>query len=393
MDDGKSTAAARVRLENDRLGSLFQILHKRGYETFGPTPSANAIDYAPIQGARDLPRGWTDEQAGGHYRLRRRDDDAVFGYVVGPQGPKRLLFPPDETVWQAVRQGSAFTTESSHNPAPRRAIIGVRACELAAMAVQDRVFMQGTYGDPGYRSRREALFVVAVNCSEPGGTCFCASLGTGPAAISGFDLVLTEVLLDGEHFFIVAAGSAEGRAVQNELPAQPADERDMNAADTLIRGAAERMGRQLDLTDLPALLHRAAESPRWSDVARRCLGCANCTLVCPTCFCSNVEDVTDLAGTTAQRRRVWDSCFTLDFSYMHGGSIRTATSSRYRQWLTHKLAAWVDQFGVSGCVGCGRCITWCPVGIDLTEEVAAIRAHDAQASIPATQSEVSRGNS
>ena len=96
-------------------------------------------------------------------------------------------------------------------------------------------------------------------------------------------------------------------------------------------------------------------------------------MVCPTCFCTTVEDHSDLAGETAERVRSWDSCFTLDFSYVHGGSVRTETQSRYRQWMTHKLASWIDQFGTSGCVGCGRCITWCPVGIDITEEAAAIR--------------------
>ena len=84
-----------------------------------------------------------------------------------------------------------------------------------------------------------------------------------------------------------------------------------------------------------------------------------------------------LYGARAERWRKWDSCFTLDFSYIHGGSVRTSAAARYRQWLSHKLATWIDQFGSSGCVGCGRCITWCPVGIDITEEVAAIRASEA----------------
>ena len=143
-----------------------------------------------------------------------------------------------------------------------------------------------------------------------------------------------------------------------------------------MAGAAERMGRSLDPTDLRGLLARNLEHPRWDDVATRCLSCTNCTLVCPTCFCSSVEDVTDLAGEGAERNRVWDSCFSVDHSYIHGGSIRPSGRSRYRQWLTHKFGTWHDQFGTSGCVGCGRCITWCPVAIDVTEELAAIRADE-----------------
>ena len=133
------------------------------------------------------------------------------------------------------------------------------------------------------------------------------------------------------------------------------------------------MGRSLDQEGLKELLYENRNHPRWDDVADRCLSCANCTMVCPTCFCTTVEDSTDLTGDTAERVRRWDSCFTMDFSYIHGGAVRKSVKSRYRQWMTHKLGTWQDQFGSSGCVGCGRCITWCPVGIDITEEVAAMR--------------------
>jgi formate hydrogenlyase subunit 6/NADH:ubiquinone oxidoreductase subunit I len=297
------------------------------------------------------------------------------------------LFPPEEVLWDAAREGAGFAPKTLEKTTRRRALVGVRACELAALGVQDRVFAEGPYAEPGYRSRRDALFIVAVDCCEPGGTCFCASLGTGPEVTSGFDLVLTEVQDGGEHYFVAASGSEKGDAVLGRLALQPADANAVATARARMQRASERMGRTLDTRHLPELLYRNSENPRWSVVADRCLGCANCT-----CFCSNIEDVTDLTGTTARRRRLWDSCFTVDFSYLHGGSIRTSASSRYRQWLTHKLAAWIDQFGVSGCVGCGRCITWCPVGIDLTEELAAIRAHDAKARISVTHPEAIHGD-
>jgi formate hydrogenlyase subunit 6/NADH:ubiquinone oxidoreductase subunit I len=253
----------------------------------------------------------------------------------------------------------------------------VRACELRAMTVQDKVFAEGPYADPGYSKRRANLFIVAVNCGSPAGACFCVSMGAGPKARSDYDLALTEVCGEGRHYFVVECGSAQGKAVLDRIPHRAATDDETRAADVVIRGAEEHMGRTLDTTDIRDLLYRNAQGPRWEETAKRCLACANCTMVCPTCFCSTVEDTTSLSGDNAERWRVWDSCFTIDFSHIHGGSVRKSASSRYRQWITHKLASWHDQFGSSGCVGCGRCITWCPVGIDITEEVAALRQAEA----------------
>jgi len=148
---------------------------------------------------------------------------------------------------------------------------------------------------------------------------------------------------------------------------------EVQRANNLMADAEHRMGRRLDTSDLPELLLDNLDHPQWDEVAERCLSCTNCTMVCPTCFCSDVQDVSSLTGEENERVRVWDSCFNPDFSHVHGGNLRPNIRARYRQWLTHKLGAWHGQFGMSGCVGCGRCITWCPVGIDLTAEVAAIR--------------------
>jgi sulfhydrogenase subunit beta (sulfur reductase) len=231
----------------------------------------------------------------------------------------------------------------------------------------------GAYADPAYRSRREGAFVVAVNCGQAGHTCFCASMGTGPRAASGFDLLLTELVVFGRHDFVMEAGSSRGAEVAAEVPHRPATDEDRQAVEALLQRATETQGRSLDTRGVKELLYRHYEDPHWDEVARRCLTCANCTMVCPTCFCATVEDKSDLTGSMAERERRWDSCFTMEFSYVHGGSVRTSAGARYRQWITHKLATWHEQFGSSGCVGCGRCITWCPVGIDITEEVRALR--------------------
>jgi ferredoxin len=363
---------ATIPLEG--LQALIEALVVRGYQVLGPTVRDDAIVYDEVRKLDDLPVGWTDRQEAGRYRLERRADKALFGYAVGPQSWKRFLHPPVERLWQARREGNGFAVTAEKEVAPKFAFFGVRACELHAIAIQDRVFVGGPYVDAGYQRRRQDNFVVAVNCAEAGGTCFCVSMNAGPKAEAGFDLALTELLDGAGHSFLVEIGSALGSEVLADLPHRPASPGEMAAADAVVARTATRMGRTLDTNGLKELLQSNLNHARWEDVATRCLACANCTMVCPTCFCITVEDYSDLSNQTAERVRRWDSCFTLDFSYIHGGSVRKETRSRYRQWMTHKLAGWIDQFGTSGCVGCGRCITWCPVGIDITAEAAAIRA-------------------
>jgi ferredoxin len=360
-------------IDRIHIDELFSALARRGYTVVGPTIREGAIVYEEIASSRDLPAGWTDEQDGGTYRLKRRNDAAHFGYAVGPHSWKKFLFPPSLRLFTAHRTGSQFEIEEPPSPIAKLAFLGVRSCELHAIAIQDKVFTGGASVDPHYKAVRDQLFFVAVNCVHPGGTCFCVSMKTGPKSTQGFDLALTEVLEEGSHYFVVEAGSDRGWEVISELPHREAGESDLSTAAHLLEEAARHMGRTMDTTTIKELLTGNLEHPRWDNVAARCLTCANCTMVCPTCFCSTVEDVTDLSGDHAERWRRWDSCFTMDFSFLHGGSVRSSPKSRYRQWMTHKLATWYDQFDTSGCVGCGRCITWCPVAIDITEEVTAIR--------------------
>jgi formate hydrogenlyase subunit 6/NADH:ubiquinone oxidoreductase subunit I len=371
-------------LEPPGADALFDALHDGGYEILGPTVRDHAIVYETLLSSSELPRGMGDAQASGRYELIERGDSALFGYAASPHSWKRYLHPSSITLLTARRTSDGLSFEGNRDAPTRRAFFGVRPCELAAIAAQDRVLMGGPHVDPVYAERRRSCLLIAVNCTHPASTCFCASLGTGPRARSGFDLALTE-LPESEREaprLLVEIGSPRGAAIVEKLKHRPASEAEREMAEQVLSNAASRMERRLETAGLKERLYAHFEDPAWDTIGQRCLACANCTLVCPTCFCTTVVDTTSLAAgpdaaQSAERRRVWDSCFTLDFSYIHGGSVRTSAGARYRQWLTHKLATWQDQFGALGCVGCGRCIAWCPARIDLTAEANALGASPA----------------
>ncbi len=374
-------------LEKGDLQSLFDALTSEKYQLIGPRVEDAALVYDEIISADDLPVGYVDEQDGGKYRLVKSDRDAYFDYVVGQHTWKRYLYAPDVTLYELKRTGKNFEIVENKSEIPKRAFIGVRACEIEAIRIQDKILLEGPYKDTDYERRRQDILIVAVNCVHPGGTCFCASMGTGPRANRGFDLALTEIVEDSRHYFLIESGTNTGEKIMKNLKGKEAGKDEIEAADRIMKDAENKMGRHVDTAGVKELLYRNFENSRWEVVAQRCLNCGNCTLVCPTCFCINIEDISSLEADSAQRVRKWDSCFTLDHSYIYGGSVRTSAKARYRQWLTHKLASWIDQFGMPGCVGCGRCITWCPVGIDLTEEVRAIRESEGKGEIMADKEE------
>jgi len=383
MPPTSAETSARV-LERSDFDRLFNALRNRGHQIIGPVIRDGAIIYDELNSASELPSGWSDEQDGGNYRLKQRKDDALFAYNVGPHSWKKLLHPPRELLWRATRKDKLITIERPAGEPPKQAFFGVRSCDLHAIAIQDRVLTGGPYVDSAYAIRRRNTFIVAVNCTRAGGTCFCVSMNTGPKATSGFDLAITEVLDRDRQSYTIEAASPAGHEILNELALRPATPAESTAATQAIERTAARMGRKMETAGIKELLYANYEHPRWENVAARCLNCANCTMVCPTCFCTTVEDVTGIIGKYTERYQVWDSCFTMQFSYIHCGSLRATAKSRYRQWMTHKLATWFDQFGSSGCTGCGRCITWCPVAIDITEEVRAIRETDQRKSTPKT---------
>ena len=360
--------ATPAYLAKARFDALLTLLREAGYRIVGPRIREGAITYGPIDSHLDLPVGVRDHQKPGHYALEH-EGNRWFAWANGPQALKPMLFAPRQTLWESQRdeKGSVrFQTPDSTEGLT--AFIGARPCDLAALRIQDQHFMHGEIGDPFYGAHRERMFIIAVNCTHPAATCFCGSTGDGPMTDSGYDLALTE--LDGG--FVVRAGSVAGEAIRSELHCPQASADQLAEEHHAMRVARDQQERSLPSRDLKQALLDRLESPHWDEIAERCLSCGNCTSVCPTCFCHSEMDIPALDGSSSEHVRQWSSCFTHDHSYIHGLTIRASTAFRYRQWMTHKFATWHDQFGRSGCVGCGRCISWCPAGIDLTEEIPRV---------------------
>lgn len=360
-------------LPKSALQTLLNVLKNMGFACIGPQLRDAAIVYAPLEQVAQLPQGWCDEQQPGQYRLRQHEGElsqAYFAWANGPQALKPLTFTPRELLWSSTPDAQGRLRFSEHRPEPQpTAVLGVRACDLAALHLQDQHFMHQSYADPYYSARRQSLFLIAVDCSHPAETCFCHSTGDGPNASSGFDMALTE-LPEG---FLIRAKSTRALEVMQQLPLREASADEIKAGATQTEQAAQMQSRSLPSRHLKHQLMRNLEHPHWDDIAQRCLSCTNCTLVCPTCFCHSESDHSDFHKLpSSEHYRQWDSCFNLSHSYMHSFVLRGPTVLRYRQWLLHKLGTWHEQYGRSGCVGCGRCISWCPAAIDLTAEVKTL---------------------
>lgn len=352
-----------------KFQNLLDALAVSGYQCIGPRLKDGAIQYGPIENGSQLPKGVTQTQLPGQYSIHESDSETLFAWANGPQAFKPYIFSSREVLWQSRSDSDANLAFQPVTPEPVKfAFIGVRACDIAGLYIQDKHFLQEEIKDPYYAARRHNIVIIAVNCTHPAQTCFCASTGDGPEVEYGYDLALTEV----ENGFLVHVHSNFGKSIADKLPLVPASGEQVESAKTAIQHATDIQTRQLPSTELKDSLHANLQHPRWDEVAERCLSCGNCTMVCPTCFCHSESDEPALDGSSSQHIRQWDSCFTQGHSYIHGVTIRAATKYRYRQWLTHKFGTWHEQYGRSGCVGCGRCITWCPVGIDVTEEISAI---------------------
>jgi sulfhydrogenase subunit beta (sulfur reductase) len=337
------------------LGDLVELLGSHGYVVVGPTLRDGVVVLDEITTYDEKLAGLGVATSPGSYRTVD-SPGARFGGSVGPDSSKRWTNPPERVAWTAREVDGDIEVDHAEPPV-RRAYFAIRPCDVAARDIFGRF----------WPNHPDDLLIVA-ECTSPADTCFCASMGTGPGANESADMILTEL---GDGRVLVRAGSDRGGVLLAKVHGEEASTADVELARSRVEDAAQSMSRSIDPRAARVALAESRQSAVWDDVAQRCLACSNCTMVCPTCFCVTISDTSDLTGEVSRRIR-WDSCFTPGFSEVHGGPHRASISSRYRQWASHKFSTWWDQFGTAGCVGCGRCITWCPVGIDITAEVNRI---------------------
>jgi sulfhydrogenase subunit beta (sulfur reductase) len=350
------------------LSTLFLFFDKKGYHQIGPVLRDGALMLEELKEFSEIATNIGEEISKAHYRIKKLENGSFFQNTLGPQSFKRFLYPPKRQLWSATKGEGSFKISPHKQPPPKMVFWGIRSCDLHAIHILDRIFLRDNYTNDWYRQARENLITVAINCTHPNSTCFCTSSGTGPSPEEGFDYLLTEVFENDQHYFVTQTGNQDAENVLGGLGLPHAKKPSLELADALIDQAKKSMSIRFDPAETAKAIRENPEHRHWEEVAKKCMSCANCTLVCPTCFCSTTEDITDLTGNHTERWLRWDSCFAGDYSYIHGGNTRPSIKSRYRQWMSHKLSNWYEQFGSSGCVGCGRCIAWCPVGIDLIEE-------------------------
>ena len=371
---GSAQPSPAYHIGIDGLERLFDLVLEQYDDVFGPRVKDGAITLERLNRFAELPVGCHDEQRPGSYAIRQTNDQTLFHYAVGPHAVKRLLHPANRRLWRTEKTQAGWEVSADDGRPRPIALFGVRSCDVESIDILDQVFTGGDYVEPHYQLARQQLLLITASCPAPSAVCFCTSMGHGPRP-RHYDINLTEINSAAEHYFVADAGTQRGQELLASLAeaARPADMSELQAAEACIDAACNRIEKKLDTTNLAEDIAARIESPHWRDVGERCLACGNCTMVCPTCFCTTTYDVTDLDGAASEHWQSWDSCFNADFSYLNGGAVRQTVGSRYRQWLSHKLSTWHDQFGRSGCVGCGRCVTWCPVEIDIVEETRKLR--------------------
>jgi len=348
----------------EELTQIVAVLMAEGYTVIGPKDKKLALNLEKLSSPDELALGFVSEEKEGYYRLKPAKTLAIDA-AKPMNSPKYYTEKANQLLYTASQVNNQWEFKTAVVEPEPIAFFGLNACDVASLYILDLTFKQ-EFKDPVYEKNRQAVqFVVGVNCTHPGNNCFCSTYNTGPRLTYPYDLGLTCL---GETY-LVEAGSQKGKEVLAKLKSEPASQAHLQQKETLLEKAKKQMSKAFNLKKACQVLADNYEHPYWDEPSERCLSCANCINVCPTCYCYQIYRRANLSADEVAVFRSLDACHHLEFAAVHGGNFRPRRVDRLRHWVNHKIFWTIEQYGVPGCVGCGRCITWCPTAIDITEPV------------------------
>jgi sulfhydrogenase subunit beta (sulfur reductase) len=342
QDMGYSMNAKVIKKEDiaDFLDTLL-----KDYEVFAPVKRDRLVVFDQIHSGRE----------------------AFLTFTATVMSPKEILLPQSETLFTYSSTDSAADLEVPSGREKPRLIFGIHPCDVKSLVFLDRIFNEEEYKDVYYLERRKGMVVVSMGCIKPRLTCFCTSVGGGPFSTEGSDLQLVDI---GDEY-VVQVLSDKGEKLLGKARLEDAGEDKVSLMRRVAEDAEASMAPKLNIDGLKEKLDKMFDDPIWDVLTEKCLSCGVCTYLCPTCYCFDIVDEARVSG--GERIRLWDSCqfplFTLQAS---GENPRPTSKERYRQRIMHKFSYLIDNCGRIGCVGCGRCVTECPVNLDIRQIITAI---------------------
>ena len=303
------------------------------------------------------------------YKKIDRPDEVDLS-ASNPQKPaKEVFFPQSETMFRYEKAGKQHQVISTEEVERKRVILGARPCDIQAVLLIDQVFSGKEYTDVYYVNKRKATTIIGMGCDHPLSTCFCSSMKGGPFSREGSDLFLIDL---GEAY-LVELLTGKGTAFQNNKFLKEADTKEINLAKEIEEKASKKTDDSLSVVGIEKRLDQMVENPFWERVQEKCIGCRVCTYLCPTCHCFDIAD--EVLTNKGQRVRNWDSCLSSLYSQETSGhNPRPTNRERTRQRIMHKFNYFPKNFDRIACVGCGRCILYCPANFDIRQTIKEINA-------------------
>ena len=288
--------------------------------------------------------------------------EAFLDYINSKKPPKEIFFPQSERLFSYdLDRREGWGVEEPALAEKPRIIFGIRPCDARSLVLLDNVFDGKLYKDPYYADKRKNTTIIALGCNQPGSTCFCTSVGGGPFSQDGSDLLLVDI---GDKYIIQVVTEKGEKFAKEHNEFKKTENHSLSLMRDTIKTAEALMKSKIEVQKVAEKLDSMFDDPFWDLVSEKCLGCAVCTYLCPTCHCFDITD--EVIGQSGERVRTWDSCafpsFTLEAS---GVNPRPGNKERYRQRIMHKFNYFIANHGMAACVGCGRCIKECPVNLDI----------------------------